>query len=357
MMKEEVVNRRKWLTEGEFLDYLGATNLIPGPNSTELAIHIGHHRRGWAGLFVAGTSFILPAMLIVWIIAWAYVEYGNLPQVSDILYGIKPVIIAVVVQALWGMGRNAVKSVFFASLGIASLLATVAGINEVAIIFLAGAVAILVTQFKGHSRSSTATLTAIFIALSVSKALAAPLADKVPVSLTKMFFIFFKIGSVLFGSGYVLLAFLRTDLVEHLSWLTESQLLDATAVGQVTPGPVFTTATFIGYLLAGNRGAILATLGIFLPAFFFVAISAPLIPKLRKSPLAGGFLDGVNVASLALMVFVTWELGRVTLIDLTTVVIALTSAFVLIRYKINSAWLIITGGIVGYLHLHILGIR
>ncbi len=350
MMKEEVVNRRQWLTEAEFLDYLGMTNLIPGPNSTEMAIHIGHHRRGWRGLIVAGTSFIVPATFIVWVIAWAYVKYGSLPQVSGILYGVKPVIIAVVLQALWGLGRTAVKTVFLAGLSIASLVANAAGMNEIAIILMAGLIAIVIAKIKTRQNLAIPGMLLISLA-TTTKALAVTALSLIPVNLTKMFLIFLKVGSVLFGSGYVLLAFLRADFVERLHWLTEAQLLDATAVGQFTPGPVFTTATFIGYLLAGNQGALLATLGIFIPAFFFVAISAPLIPRLRRSPLAGAFLDGVNIASLALMVFVTWELGRATLVDITTTVIALMSAFVLIRYKINSVWLVLTGGTLGYAHL------
>lgn len=347
MMKQEVVNRRRWLSESEFLDYLGATSLIPGPNSTELAIHVGHHRRGWAGLAVAGASFILPAMLIVWVIAWAYMKYGSLPQVSGILYGVKPVVIAVVVQALWGLGRTALKSSLLVAVGVAALAANAAGMNEVAVIALGGAAAMLARKIKSPSASVTPALGLVTLAVA-PKALAATVVGAASVSLSTMFLIFLKIGSVLFGSGYVLLAFLRTDFVENLHWLTETQLLDATAVGQFTPGPVFTTATFIGYVLAGHQGALLATLGIFLPAFFFVAVSAPLIPSLRRSPLAGAFLDGVNVASLALMAFVTWELGIATLVDWLTVVIALATAVLLIRYKINSAWLVLAGGVIGY---------
>lgn len=347
MMKDEVVNRRKWLTESEFLDYLGATNLIPGPNSTEMAIHIGQHRRGWAGLVVAGASFILPAMAIVWTIAWAYMRFGSLPHVSGILYGIKPVVIAVVVQALWGLGCTALKTPFLGILGITSLVLNAAGMNEIAVILLGGILAMTAKKLRSPSASPLLVL-ALPLFASAPKVLAGVTAV-LPASISKMFLIFLKIGSVLFGSGYVLLAFLRADFVENLHWLTEAQLLDATAVGQFTPGPVFTTATFIGYVLAGNLGAFLATIGIFLPAFFFVTISAPLIPRIRNSPLAGALLDGVNVASLALMAFVAWELGRATLVDVPTVLIALIAAVLLIRYKINSAWLVIAGGVVGYL--------
>jgi chromate transporter len=352
MMKDEVVTRRKWLTETEFLDYLGATNLIPGPNSTEMAIHVGHHRRGWAGLIVAGATFILPAMFMVWAIAWAYMKFGSLPEVSGILYGIKPVVIAVVVQALWGLGRTALKTSFLAILSITSLLASAAGLNEIVIIFLAGFLAVIEKKVKLRSAAALPVLSLASIA-STTKVLAGVKAV-IPVSITKMFLIFLKIGSVLFGSGYVLLAFLRTDFVENLHWLTETQLLDATAVGQFTPGPVFTTATFIGYVLSGTSGAFVATLGIFLPAFLFVAISAPLIPRIRNSAVAGAFLDGVNVASLALMAFVAWELGRAAPVDLLTLSIAIITAVLLIRYKINSAWLVLGGGIAGYLRLTLL---
>jgi chromate transporter len=351
MMKEEVVNRRGWLTESEFLDYLGATNLIPGPNSTELAIHVGHHRRGWLGLLVAGVSFILPAMMIVWAIAWAYVQYGTLPQVSHILYGIKPVVIAVVFQALWGLGRTAIKSIYLAVLGALALALSIAGLNEVAIIFAVGFFAMIYTTL-GSRRGGNLPAKSILIALlsppAIKVSAAIAMAEAMPVVLPQLFLIFLKIGSVLFGSGYVLLVFLQSDLVENLHWITQAELLDAIAVGQFTPGPVFTTATFIGYVIAGNSGALLATLGIFLPAFFFVAVSAPFIPKLRRSPVARAFLDGVNVASLALMAFVTWELGRSALVDVTTVSLALAAGLFLIRYRINSAWLVLLGGVVGF---------
>jgi chromate transporter len=351
MMKEEVVNRRKWLTESEFLDYLGVTHLIPGPNSTELAIHVGYSRRGWGGLLVAGISFILPAMTIVWVIAWAYVQYGSLPQISGILYGVKPVVIAVVFQAIWGLARTAIKSIFLAALGSVALALSVTGLNEVAIIFAAGFAAALLTKMRTKRRGGTSHSTLmILLPASVTQVSAASgIVGSMPVVLSQLFMVFLKIGSVLFGSGYVLLAFLQADFVERLHWISQAQLLDAVAVGQFTPGPVFTTATFIGYIIAGNPGALLATLGIFLPAFFFVAISAPLIPKLRRSAIAGAFLDGVNVASLALMIFVIWELGRSTLVDVTTGVIAVITAFLLMRYRINSAWLVLFGGIIGIL--------
>ncbi len=348
MMEDEVVRRRHWLTREEFLDLLGATNLIPGPNSTELAIHIGHRRAGWSGLVVAGACFILPAMLIVTAIAWAYVRYGKLPEATALLYGVKPVIIAVVAQALWSLGGTAVKSKTLAVAGILGAVASFGGVNELIILFGSGLVMMTMgatgkrtvagiapwfAQVPGATATATvATATAVVVA---------------PFSLNVMFFFFLKVGAVLFGSGYVLLAFLRADLVERWGWLTESQLLDAVAVGQFTPGPVFTTATFIGYVLSGPTGALLATVGIFLPAFVFVALSAPLIPKLRASPMAGAFLDGVNVASLALMAVVTWQLGAAALVDGMTITMGIIAFVLLFHWRINPTWLVLGGAVIG----------
>lgn len=348
MMEDELVRRRQWLTHDEFLDLLGATNLIPGPNSTEMAIHIGHRRAGWAGLLVAGSCFILPAVVIVTAIAWAYVQYGKLPKAEGLLYGVKPVIIAVVLQALWGLGRSALKNKPLIALGVVAAAASFLGGDEVVILFGAGFLVAVARQF--HSRkfpSGGARLLAVVPVVPL--AATAPVVTSTAFGLWPMFLFFLKVGSVLFGSGYVLLAFLRADLVDRWGWLSEGQLLDAIAVGQFTPGPVFTTATFIGYLLAGLPGASLATLGIFLPAFFFVAISGPLVPKLRKSPFAGAFLDGVNVASFALMAVVTWQLGRVAVTDWLTVTLAVASAVLLFRYRVNSAWLVLGGAAVGFL--------
>jgi chromate transporter len=336
MMEDEVVRRRRWLTREEFLDLLGATNLIPGPNSTEMAIHIGHRRGGWPGLLVAGISFILPAMLIVLGCAWAYVRFGKLPQVEAVLYGVKPVIIAIVLQALWGLGKTAVKSVFLGVAAAASAILAVIGVNELAVLFGCG----LVVAVVQGVRPATLLPAVVPMAAVVSSGATA-------FSTTSMFWFFLKVGSVLFGSGYVLLAFLRADLVERWGWLTETQLLDAVAIGQVTPGPVFTTATFIGYLLGGTWGGLVATIGIFLPAFVFVAVSGPLVPRIRRSPAAGAFLDGVNVASLALMAVVTAQLSRAALVDWPTVLLALAAAILLLRYRVNSAWLVAAGAIAG----------
>jgi chromate transporter len=325
MMEQVVVRERSWLTREKFLDLLGAANLIPGPSSTELAIYIGYEQAGVPGLLAAGVCFILPAATLTLAIAWAYVRMGRLPQAAGILYGIKPVIIAVVVQALWGLSRAAVKSRVLAGVGIAALVLALLQANQLGILLGAG---LLMMAVRLGSAVPRGTL------------LVAP-----PV--LSIFLVFAKVGSVLFGSGYVLLAFLREDLVARLHWLTEGQLIDAVAVGQFTPGPVFTTATFIGYLLSGFPGAVAATVGIFAPAFVLVAISGFIVPRLRRSPAAGAFLDGVNVASLALMAAVTWELGRAALIDVPTALLALLSAVLLLRLRLNSAWLVLGGGLAG----------
>ncbi len=347
MMEDEVVRRRRWMTHERFLDMLGVCNLIPGPNSTEMAIHIGQLRAGFAGLIVAGACFILPAAAIVLCIAWMYVRFGTMPQAVGLLYGIKPVIIAVVLQALWGLGRTAIKSRLLAVIAMVALVASLLNVNDMIVLLGGGFVMLAIRAFEDRE-ASRATLAAIpTVAAGVKTAATAAAMAAIPFSLTTLFLFFLKVGAVLFGSGYVLLAFLRTDLVDRLRWLTEAQLLDAVAVGQVTPGPVFTTATFIGYILGGFRGAVVATLGIFLPSFFFVSISGPLIPHLRRSQLAGAFLDGVNVGAWALMASVTWFLARAAIVDVTTLLLAISSAFVLIRYRVNSAWLVIGGGLIG----------
>jgi chromate transporter len=349
MMNNEFVIKRGWITQEQFLDLLSATNFIPGPNSTEMAIHIGHSRGGWKGLIVAGICFILPAALIVTAFAWLYLKYGSLPAAQTILYGIKPVLIAVVFQAIWSLSKSAVKNKFLAALGVSSLLANFLGLNELAVIALCGVIALLMAQMKAKGFWSIAATPQAWKPVGLLVAGSATLASTVPITLGKIFLFFVKIGSVLFGSGYVLLAFLRTDLVDNWHWLTESQLLDAVAVGQLTPGPVFTTATFIGYLLAGFKGATLATVGIFLPAFLFVGLTAPLVRKMRKSLLIGSLLDGVNVGSLAVMTVTCVFLGQQSLIDLPTFALALVSGFLLIRFKINSAWLVLLGGAAGFL--------
>jgi chromate transporter len=350
MMEDEVVRRRQWISREEFLDLLGATNLIPGPNSTEMAIHIGHRRAGWAGLLVAGSCFILPATLIVGAISWAYVRFGSLPQAEGILYGVKPVVLAIVLQAIWRLARPALKTRVLLAMGIAAVVLGLLGVNELIILFGAGiALAAHKILFSKGVAGVAGIMPGFLPGFSAATATAGAAAAATPFGLLPMFLYFAKIGSVLFGSGYVLLVFLRADLVDRLHWLTEEQLLDAVAIGQVTPGPVFTTATFIGYVLSGIPGAALATVGIFLPAFFFVAVSGPLVPRLRRSPAAGAFLDGVNAASLALMAVVTVQLAHAAFVDYATLAIGIAAAVLLIRYNLNSTWLVLSGTIIGIL--------
>ena len=356
MMEEETVRRRHWLSREKFLDLLGAANLIPGPTSTETAIYIGYQQAGWLGLLVAGVCFILPAAVIVTVLAWAYVLFGSLPQVADLFYGIKPVVIAIIVQALWGLGRGAAKTRFLVICGLLALGASVLGVTPLLVIFGIGSVAGLgkwVTEKRHEKNPSLFSLCLLLLAPVLAFGVQAGGEYLEPPSsafgLWPLFLIFLKVGSVVFGSGYILLAFLQTDLVARLHWITNSQLLDAIAVGQVTPGPVFTTATFIGYLLGGPTGALVATVGIFLPGFILVAISGPLIPRIRSSPVAGAFLDGVIVASLALMAFVTYQLGVSALIDVATVGLTLLSLVLLIRFHVNSAWLVLLGAAIGVL--------
>lgn len=347
MMHDEVVKRRKWLGDQEFLDLLGATNLIPGPNSTEMAIHISYLRAGWRGLIVGGACFIFPAMLIVTTLAWVYVEFRSLPQIDWLLYGVKPVVIAIIAQALWELGRKAVKNAFVALVGLAVIGLYFFQFNEIFLLFAGGLIVMLAANIR---RWKAQGMNALFLPGAAGfSAFALSSLATTPFSLPLLFLTFLKIGSILYGSGYVLLAFLRADLVVNFGWLTDAQLIDAVAIGQVTPGPVFTTATFIGFLLAGLPGAFLATLGIFLPSFIFVAISNPLIPKIRNSPWVSGLLDGVNVASFGLMAAVTWQLGQASLIDPLTIVVALASLGLLIRYKLNTTWLIAGGAVLGLL--------
>lgn len=354
MMQDEFVKRRKWLSDEQFLDLLGATNLIPGPNSTEMAIHLGFQRGGYPGLVAAGVSFILPAFLIVLTLAWAYVQFGSTPQVEWLLYGIKPVIIAIIAQALWNLGRKALKGILAAILGAGVLMLYLLGVNELVLLFSAAVLYLLLALAKIQRGAGKGSLPIFLFGARLKATVAAAVPATVAVaaapasfSLLVLFLTFLKIGAVLYGSGYVLLAFLRADFVNRLGWLTETQLLDAIAIGQVTPGPVFTTATFLGYLLGGAPGAILATVGIFLPAFIFVALTNPIIPRMRRSTWAGALLDGVNLSSLGLMAGVTIQLGRASLIDPITILLAVLSAILLLKYKLNSTWLILGGGMVG----------
>lgn len=342
LMHEEVVRRRGWLDEQRFVDLVGATNLIPGPNSTELAIHLGYRRARWRGLVAAGVCFILPAFAIVLTLAWAYVRYGRTPAAGGLLYGIKPVVVAIICWALLSLVRTAIGGVLTGLVAAAALAAYLLGVNEL-LILAAGAVAVLLARAPAtwFGRGSLLLLPPLLAAAQVR------FADPTAGQLTRLFLLFLKIGSVLYGSGYVLLAFLRGDFVIRLGWLTQSQLLDAISIGQVTPGPVFTTATFVGYLVAGLPGAVLATIGIFLPSFVFVALLTRIVDRIRDRAWSAALLDGVNAVALALMAGVTVQLGRAALIDPLTGALGVGALLLLWRTRLNSAWLIAAGAAVG----------
>src|SRR5579859_1668891 len=358
MMRHELVERRKWLDDGRFADLLGLVNLIPGPSSTELAIYLGYLRAGWPGLLLAGACFILPAMLIVLAFAWAYVAFGSTPAAGWLLYGIKPVVLAIIAQALTGLSRTILRGPLAIACALAVLAFYLLGVNVLILLLGAGllfAAVSLARRRREHmmhtmlpvSLTSFSALTRLIPARLA--ALSATASAAIPFSQLTLFLTFLKIGAVLYGSGYVLLAFLRADLVQNLHWLTDHQLLDAISIGQFTPGPVFTTATFIGYLVGGLPGALLATLAIFLPAFVFIPIIHRAATALRRSPVTAAILDGVNLAALALMAGVTFQLGQSALRDPVTWALALIALAVLLRVKLNSAWLIAAGGMVGLL--------
>lgn len=358
MMRDEVVTRRRWVSEQEFTDLLGATNMIPGPNSTEMAIHLGLRRAGWRGLLAAGVLFILPAFAIVLAFAWAYVRWATTPEATWLLDGVKPVIIAVVVQALWNLSRTAAGNAVAALVAAAVLGMYLAGVNELALLFGGGAVVMLLRNGARIVRDATGVIALAGVPLGGSVALplaAGTTATSANVSLVTLFLTFLKIGAVLYGSGYVLIAFLRNDFVVRLGWLTDQQLLDAVAVGQVTPGPVFTTATFVGYVVAGFPGAVLATVAIFLPSFVFVALIGPLVPRLRRSPWLSGMLDGVNASAFGLMAAVTITLGRDAIVDWWTAAMAIVAAVWLIGFRPQSAWLIALGALGGAARHYLIG--
>jgi chromate transporter len=346
MLENEVVRRRRWVDSSTFLDLLSATNLIPGPNSTEMAIHLGHKLRGWKGLIVAGAAFIAPATAIVMLLSWVYVSYGTVPAIHGMLYGIRPVLIGIVAQALWTLGRSCLRTRSLAVLCAMDLLAIYLDIHELAVLFGTGIIAAFIQRASHRPPQGTLASLALPIALSVpSIPLDAPPSH--PFSLSGLFFVFLKIGSVLFGSGYVLLAYLNSDFVVRLGWLSQQQLLDAVTIGQITPGPLFTSATFVGYVMAGPIGGIVATIGIFLPSFVFVALSAPVIPLMRRSPTASAFLDGINVASWALMASVMLEISRQSIVDLPTLILAGIGLIAIVYWKINSTWLVLAGAVSG----------
>ncbi|MFI5385053.1 MAG: chromate efflux transporter [Fimbriimonadales bacterium] len=351
MMRREFVERRQWLSDEEYADMIGAANLVPGPSSTEVAIHVGYRRAGGLGLIIAGLCFILPAALIVGVIAALYKAYGSLPEARHAMYGIKPVVIAIIAQALWGLGKTVLKKPLPIVLALGCAAAGYLAVMPLILLLGSGA---LTGGLAARSEKSLAGVKPLLVLLGSVALVAAlpwllslmPQANGPP-GAGPVFLSFLKIGSVLYGTGYVLLAFLKSDLVLRHTWLTQGQLLDAVAVGQFTPGPVFTTATFIGYVLGGPVGAVAATVGIFLPAFVFVGISGRYLRQLRDSPTSAGFLDGVNAAAIGLIAAVTVQLGREALIDAVSVGIAAVSLGVLLRFKVNSAWMILAGGVIG----------
>jgi chromate transporter len=355
MIEDEVVKRRQWLTQEHFLDLLGVTNLIPGPNSTEMAIHIGYIYAGWLGLIVAGVCFIFPAVLITGLFAYLYVNYGTLPQVAPILYGIKPVVLAIIINAIWGLGKKAIKTRQLLIIAIAvGLITGFAKVNEVMALLLGGILGMIWLRSSNQINLMIIGLTTSTF-LQTTATVNTAINNHVSVPLWQLGLFFLKVGSVLFGGGYLLIAFLQGGLVEEYGWLTQQQLLDAIAIGQFTPGPVLSTATFIGYIIAGFPGAIVATLGIFLPSFLLVAALNPFMNPIRNSSWTRPFLDAVNVSAVALMVLTTIQLGIATLIlpkansiDLLGLGISIISAILVIRYRINAAYLILGGGIIGW---------
>lgn len=338
MMEDEVVKKRKWMNHEHFLDLVGATNLIPGPNSTEMTMHCGYEQAGWRGLIVAGASFIFPAVVITAIFAWLYQQYGHLPNVEPFIYGIKPAVIAIILSAVYSLGKKALKNVTLGILGGLTLLVSLVGVNEIIALFSCGAIGILIGLAKQKRSTANSFLPILLIPAAIGT-----------VGYFKIFLTFLKVGALLYGSGYVLFAFLDAELVMK-GLLSRQELIDAVAVGQFTPGPVLSTATFIGWQMGGIWGAILATLGIFLPSFLFVAFLNPIIPKLRKSKIMASFLDAVNIAAVAVIVSVVVSMSKDTLTDWRTIAIGIVSLSVVFGWKkLNSAFIVIGGAALGYL--------
>ena len=345
MMEEEVVNKRKWMSRQHFLDLIGVTNLIPGPNSTEMTMHCGHERAGIPGLFVAGFSFIFPAVVITGFLAWLYVNYGSLPNVEPFVYGIKPAVLAIIAGAVLKLGKKALKGWELGFLGVLVIAASLLGFNEVTVLLIAGVLGTIYFTSKSKLMDSPKSIVPLVLLQISSTAV-------LKITSVKVFWTFLKVGSVLYGSGYVLFAYLDAELVTA-GWMTQQELMDAIAVGQFTPGPVLSTATFIGYQLTGFWGAVAASLGIFLPSFLFVLMLNPLIPKMRKSKVLGHFLNSVNVAAVAVMVGVLFEMSRVILInDWRAIIIAVISVGVTFGLKkSNAMWTVLGGSLLGYLLL------
>ena len=358
MLEDEVVARRAWMSREHFLDLIGATNLIPGPNSTEMAMHVGYERGGRVGLLVAGACFIIPAVLITGALAWLYVRFGTTPELTPFLYGLKPVVIAVIIGAVWRLGRTAVKNWQLAVVGVAVAAAVLLGLNEVIALLLGGVIGAAWLRAASRFQAAAALMLppAGLDGITPAAGLlvtAATVAGSI--SLWKLGLFFLKVGAVLYGSGYVLVAFLEGDLVEGYGWLTQSQLLDAIAIGQFTPGPVLSTATFIGYVVAGLPGAIVATIGIFLPSFVFVLILNPLIPRLRESAVAGAFLDAVNASAVGLMAAVIGILGLATLKDGFVWFVFVAATILVLRFRVNAVWLVVAGGLLGWVFAMLAG--
>lgn len=349
MMRDEVVHRRAWVDDAEFMELVGATNLIPGPNSTELAIHLGHRRAGAAGLVAGGVCFIAPAVVIVSFLAWLYAAHGTSPGVVDLRYGILPVIVAIVAHAAWGMGRTTLVDAAHVVVAGGAFAAWFAGVDEVLVILAAGT-AMALWHERGRMRAAPRSLGACLPVLALLRDRGAARDTAATVATHRIFFVFLEVGSVLYGSGYVLVALLQRTLVDERGWLTGAQLLDAVSVGQVTPGPVFTTATFIGWQIDGPRGAAAATVGIFLPSFVFVALLGRLVPWMRRHPAARAFLRGVTSGSLGLLAGVTVELLDAAVIDVATAALAVSSLAVLLRWRPSPTWLIGAGVLVGLTH-------
>lgn len=344
MMRDEAVVKRKWMSDQHFIDLVGATNLIPGPNSTEMAIHIGQERAGWRGLIIAGICFIIPAVLITLCFAWLYKSYGQLPQVQPFIYGIKPAIIAVIIAAIYPLALKSLKTVELGIIGIICLALCFFGISQIAILFGAGFLEMGLLAIRLGNKNTVYSLHPFIIFELVSNRLFGHIN-------INLFLTFLKIGAILYGSGYVLFAFLDAELV-HKGIITHQQLIDAIAAGQFTPGPVFSSVAFIGYQINGITGAVISTIAIFLPSFLFVAFLNPMVRKMRGSQLFGAFLNAVNVASIALIIFVCYQLGRDCLINWREILIAVCSASILFRFRwLNSAFIILGGALSGYLLL------
>src|SRR3990167_1931277 len=358
MMENEVVSKKKWMSREHFLDLIGATNLIPGPNSTEMAMHCGYHRAGWVGMIVAGMGFIIPATLITGAIAWFYQQYGSIPDIKPFWYGIRPAVLAIIINAVYMFGKKALKNRQLGIIGAAVMVGSLAGMSEVLILLAGGLLSLFWLSSSQKRDNVKASFSPSFLlsakpgypkaAIAATALYAGQVVSNV--SLVKLFLVFLKIGSVLFGSGYVLIAYLQDELIDRLGWLTQQQLVDAIAVGQFTPGPVSSAVTFVGYQIIGIKGAILATVGMFLPSFFFVAMLNPFIPKMRTSKWVSCFLDSVNVGAVAIMAVAVIQLARATLINWQTWLIALMSVAVTFVFKkVNTLWIVVGSAIVGYI--------